>query len=103
VISRIAEVLRRVVRTTDTIARLGGDEFAVILPGASQPDAELLAARILEATRARGRATIGQRELRITASIGATAFDASTGLTGAELVVEADIAMTPKRRDFIAP
>lgn len=92
-IGRIAALLRNVLRETDTIARLGGDEFAVILPGARGPDAELLATRILEATREQGRITIGERDARITASIGVTAFDGATGLTGVELVVEADIAM----------
>jgi diguanylate cyclase (GGDEF)-like protein/PAS domain S-box-containing protein len=92
-ISRIGGLLRTVVRKTDTIARLGGDEFAVILPGASGRDAERLARRILEAIRKRGRITVEQLDARITASVGVTAFDATTGLSGRELVVEADIAM----------
>ncbi len=34
VITSVARVLRRRLRTTDTLARLGGDEFAVLLPKA---------------------------------------------------------------------
>jgi diguanylate cyclase (GGDEF)-like protein/PAS domain S-box-containing protein len=92
-VTRIAGLLRDVVRTTDVIARLGGDEFAVILPGVTPQGAELVATRILEATRERGRVSAAERHRHVTASIGVTNFDATTGLTGPELVVEADIAM----------
>jgi diguanylate cyclase (GGDEF)-like protein len=92
-VCRIADVLRDVVRTTDVIARLGGDEFAVILPAATPAAAEVVATRILEATRERGCTTIDPHAAQITASIGVTTFEAATGLTGAELVVEADTAM----------
>jgi diguanylate cyclase (GGDEF)-like protein len=92
-VRRIAELLRGVVRASDIIARLGGDEFAVILPDITPPGAEMVATRILEATRERGCDTIGQPNTRITASIGVTTFDGTTGLTGSELVVEADTAM----------
>ncbi|MGA9859598.1 MAG: diguanylate cyclase [Solirubrobacteraceae bacterium] len=92
-ITRIAALLRTVARGTDIIARLGGDEFAVIVPEASARDAELLAARILDASRDRGDGSTDPADPTITASIGVTTFDGTTGLTGSELVVEADIAM----------
>ena len=46
---RMAEVLRRQTRTTDTAARFGGDEFAVVLPNATRAGALELAMRVTAA------------------------------------------------------
>lgn len=49
---QLAERLRKVLRSHDTLARLGGDEFAVILPGLSKPaDAAEAAQRLIEAVK----------------------------------------------------
>jgi diguanylate cyclase (GGDEF)-like protein/PAS domain S-box-containing protein len=66
-VSRIGALLRDTVRTSDVVARLGGDEFAVILPEADLHEAELLADRILDAIRKRGRVTREQRHARVAA------------------------------------
>src|SRR5579875_590662 len=92
-ITRIGALLRDMVRTTDVVARLGGDEFIAILPEAGPEDAKRLATRILDAVRASGQITVGEEHAQITASIGLTSFDGDTGLTGAELVAEADVAL----------
>jgi diguanylate cyclase (GGDEF)-like protein/PAS domain S-box-containing protein len=92
-VSRIGTLLRDTVRTTDIVARLGGDEFVVILPEAGPEDAARLATRILDSVRASGQITVGDQHAQITASIGLTSFDGDTGLTGAELVAEADVAL----------
>jgi diguanylate cyclase (GGDEF)-like protein/PAS domain S-box-containing protein len=92
-ITRIGALLRDTVRTTDIVARLGGDEFIVILPEAGAEDAKRLATRILDAVRAAGQITVGDQHAQVTASIGLTSFDGDTGLTGAELVAEADVAL----------
>ena len=44
----IAEMLREVVRTSDTACRYGGDEFAVVLTSANQRAARIFADRLLE-------------------------------------------------------
>nr|AGU11697.1 GGDEF domain [uncultured organism] len=68
VLQAVADRISQVVRAGDVVARLGGDEFAVILPGASDEDAEEIAARILAAVaepiRVRGA------PVRVGASIG---------------------------------
>jgi diguanylate cyclase (GGDEF)-like protein/PAS domain S-box-containing protein len=92
-ITRVGALLRDTVRTTDIVARLGGDEFVVILPEAGPEDAKRLAARILDAVRACGQITVGDQHAQVTASIGLTSFDGDTGLTGADLVAEADVAL----------
>jgi len=44
----VARYLRGAVRPMDILARLGGDEFAVLLSGASLPDGDLSAQRLVE-------------------------------------------------------
>ncbi|MES2819928.1 MAG: diguanylate cyclase [Pseudomonadota bacterium] len=46
VLKAVAEVLRRCVRSQDTVARWGGEEFLVILPGSPLPQAREVAERI---------------------------------------------------------
>jgi len=47
-IKRLGFAIRKSSRSIDTPARFGGDEFALVLPEASEPDAEKVAARICE-------------------------------------------------------
>jgi diguanylate cyclase (GGDEF)-like protein/PAS domain S-box-containing protein len=69
VIRYVADQLRTSVRQTDTVARVGGDEFVVVMPDFGEAaDAERCAE-----TMQRRIATpimIGDREIRVTASIG---------------------------------
>ncbi len=54
-ITRVGSIFRDRLRATDVIARLGGDEFAVILPGADEPEAVLVAESLLSSLRDEGR------------------------------------------------
>jgi diguanylate cyclase (GGDEF)-like protein/PAS domain S-box-containing protein len=93
-IMRIAGILRGALRETDLVARIGGDEFAAILPEADAESAAIVAEKLLSAIRRQGSVTTSaQRQARVTTSIGVTVFDGSRGLTGEDLLVEADIAM----------
>jgi diguanylate cyclase (GGDEF)-like protein/PAS domain S-box-containing protein len=92
-ITRVGGILRATLRDTDIVARLGGDEFAVILPGADETEAKLVAEKLLSVLRDEGRVeSVDGRVLRVTATIGIALFG-DAEMTGEELLVEADIAM----------
>ena len=90
-IRSIAGVLRGRLRETDVVARLGGDEFAVLLTDADAAKAEGVAADLAEAVR-RNVITVGDRPVRVTASIGVAPLRRRE-LTATEVLIEADIAM----------
>jgi diguanylate cyclase (GGDEF)-like protein/PAS domain S-box-containing protein len=86
----VAIRIAAVVRVTDTAARLGGDEFAVLLEIMDHDsDAESTASRLLE--RLAPPFQIGDRELRVSASIGIAVSDGAVGVD--ELLRNADTAM----------
>jgi len=88
-LTRVAAMLRSLVRDDDVVARLGGDEFAILLRGIDEATAHGIAGRIVLglstlASGPRGEYTIG-------ASIGLV--NSEGGLALAELLVRADVAM----------
>ncbi len=92
----VAGRISAILRPTDTAARLGGDEFAVLLEtDSSDQDARLVADRILESLTY--PFTIGDRELRVTASIGVALTSLGAGVE--ELLRNADIAMYAAKAD----
>ena len=70
-LTHIARVMENQCRVTDTLARVGGEEF-MVLAVATDADALLVAAERLRQVIARHPVSVeGERELEITASIGA--------------------------------
>lgn len=92
----VAERLRGVLRTGDTIARLGGDEFAAILPPPIDlDDAAAVAARVIRVLG--GGYTLEAGPARISASVGVAA--GIPGRAAAEAVLrEADAALRGAKR-----
>ncbi len=89
-LSAVATRIADVARITDTAARLGGDEFAVLLELTDgNEEAERVARRLLEELAP--PITVGDRELRVGASIGVAVSDG--GLTVDEILRNADTAM----------
>lgn len=48
VIKTIAQAMKKSIRDIDICSRYGGDEFVIVLPGAGEPNAALIANRIKE-------------------------------------------------------
>jgi diguanylate cyclase (GGDEF)-like protein/PAS domain S-box-containing protein len=88
----VAAILRTRLRETDTLARLGGDEFAVLLAHGDQAGAEHLAQALVRAVREEAAVVSGERPRRVTTSVGIAPFT-SAGLSGEELLIDADLAM----------
>ena len=91
VLNRVAIELRTLVRAGDILFRLGGDEFAVLMPHASQDDAEHLAERIVRRISQTPMAMQDQT-VRLTASLGIAHYPTHAG-NAEELVAHADTAM----------
>ncbi|MBI1885652.1 MAG: EAL domain-containing protein [Chloroflexi bacterium] len=88
---KFAERLTRVAREGDSLARVGGDEFTVLLPEISvSEDADLVAQRILEASRA--PVLLAGHEFSVTASIGIAVYPGH-GEDAVALLRNADAAM----------
>jgi diguanylate cyclase (GGDEF)-like protein/PAS domain S-box-containing protein len=85
----IVGLLRQRTRQTDVLARLGGDEFGLLLPRADAAQARTVADELVKALH-RHVATLGEKQVHISVSIGATLFD---GLSDAEVLAYADLAL----------
>jgi diguanylate cyclase (GGDEF)-like protein/PAS domain S-box-containing protein len=86
----VAERFAEVVRPTDTLARLGGDEFTLLVEGAAEDEALLVAQRLLQSLG--DPFSVSGRELRMGSSIGIVV--SSGGKAGTEdLIRDADVAM----------
>ena len=86
----VTERVRACVRPGDVAARLGGDEFAILLDGATDEEAEQVAARLVDAMRA--PFVLDGHETSVHASVG-IASGASGARTADELLTHADVAM----------
>jgi diguanylate cyclase (GGDEF)-like protein/PAS domain S-box-containing protein len=85
----VAGALKHRIRQSDLLARVGGDEFAVLLPETDADQAQIVADGIVKAL-SRHVAVLGDKSIRITASVGLALFD---GLSAAEVLASADQAM----------
>lgn len=91
----VADLLKDLFRrSADRICRIGGEEFAVILPRTAQPEAQLLATRIVEATLQLGLEHRDNPPFGcVTVSVGVSSGRPSESLTGSWLLQAADQAL----------
>jgi diguanylate cyclase (GGDEF)-like protein len=88
----VASALRSDLRTADHAFRIGGDEFAVILPEATEADANAAAERIVESAQRSPRPW----EWKLTMSVGVALCDSQRD--SAALLRAADEAMYQMKR-----
>lgn len=77
VLRRVAGVISKAVRTSDTAGRFGGEEFAISLPRTNSAEARIVAERIrknIEAVTISVNDDDEPRVLRVTASLGVATF-----------------------------
>lgn len=92
VLGSIAARLAGAVRSYDSIGRYGGEEFLIVVPRCSGPDLMSQANRIRESL-CQEAVEIGGITLRITASIGASCWEAGTPVAIESLIRAADSAL----------
>ncbi|MDQ7039004.1 MAG: diguanylate cyclase, partial [Aquificota bacterium] len=92
ILRRLALLILRNIRETDTLYRYGGEEFAVLCPETDKEGAFELAERIRESIR-RERFTVSRnRTVHITVSLGVASFPEDTG-NPSDLLAIADLSL----------
>jgi diguanylate cyclase (GGDEF)-like protein len=88
---RLAEVVRSIVRPSDTLYRWGGDEFLLVLPGAHAVDVQPRVEEVISQSNLLRVREANPEDLRLAVSVGAADF---TGPADLEAAIErADNAM----------
>ena len=91
VLRRVAEILKKTIRTEDSIARYGGEEFVIILTESDRKGGMLMAERLRNAIE-RVTFPLEGNSISITISIGAATYPADGGEPW-ELIEHADQAL----------
>lgn len=97
VLRELSELLSQSSRGGDVVARVGGEEFIVLLPGADNETAGVVAERVMNAVRAHAFRTMRGHQ-QITVSIGIACEHVRDGHIGGALRARADEALYVAKR-----
>lgn len=95
---RVAQAIEGSARPTDLCARYGGEEIAVILPGASQSDAQRVGERVRDAVEGLNIVHAGNERGRVTISVGCSTVPPASPIDPAKLIQEADRVLYEAKR-----
>lgn len=95
----VARLIDRYKRPYDWLGRFGGDEFMVVLPGASEKDAQMIARR-MEGAIDRERLKAGKKQVKVSCAFGVASTDGneSTIRSMIQLLEKADLALYKAKR-----
>lgn len=99
VLIEIANRCQGALRSTDLLGRWGGEEFIMLLPNTPLTHARQFAERVREAIVAAPQVRIGEREVRVSASLGAAGNSPGQPCSLDELIDRADTAMYQAKSD----
>lgn len=97
VLRELAELLSRSARAGDVVARVGGEEFIILLPGADNETAGVVAERVMLSVRDHAFRTPRGR-LKVTVSIGVACEQVTDVHVGSALRARADEALYVAKR-----
>ena len=93
VLSSVAVLLQRAVRSVDTVARYGGEEFVVVLPETGRQGAVAFAERIRERMASHGFVIGAAEKIHITCSVGVATYPSPRLDSVEDLFRAADVAL----------
>lgn len=96
VLTGVAQILMKRIRTTDFVARYGGEEFTVITPHTEKKNATVLASRLVDVV-ARQEFKVKEELVKATISVGVATFNEDASSKD-ELVQKADDALYQAKR-----
>jgi diguanylate cyclase (GGDEF)-like protein len=88
----VAQLLSQRLRETDVVGRLGGEEFVLLLPHTEVEESAPILEHLCESVREHTD-WLPDEQVRATASFGVTSTSGRRGVSGMELLYEADVAL----------
>ena len=99
VLSQLGELLRREVRSADSVARYGGEEFVIVMPETSIEGAIVFADRLRERVASHNFGAAGAEPLWITISVGVASYPDERVTSAESFIALADQALYQAKRD----
>ncbi|MEM9291938.1 MAG: diguanylate cyclase [Acidobacteriota bacterium] len=100
-LKRVAQVLQRNVRRTDSLGRYGGEEFLLVMPETRLVGAAEVSEKIRRMVEGLALLTEGEEKIQVTLSIGLSQledFNRSTAPSAEELIAAADLSLYEAKR-----